>query len=230
MNLSEFAIDFLESALITVEDENISQEDVITNDILEYTVDSGEIIAWELCHYKVRGIKINAWNYDEENEAIDLFISIFKGEQKLTKVSDKDIQDAFSKAENFFWAAREGKLSAKIDESDITVFDLVQIIEQSKNEVKTIRIFVLTNGQASADIIPEAREEKDVYIDFQLWDIERVYQQYLIRVGKQKVEIDFLNDFNYKLKCLHMDNVSEKVDAYLAIIPGKILDAIYGKY
>jgi hypothetical protein len=230
MELEEFAIDFLEGALITVEDEDISQEDAITNDILEYTIDSGEVIAGELCHYKVRGIKINAWNYDEENEAIDLFVSIFKGEQRLTKVSDKDVQGAFSKAENFFWSAREGKLSSKVDESDTNVFDLVQIIEQTKEAVNTIRIFVFTNGQASADIVPEARDEKGIFLDFQLWDIERVYQQYLIRSGKQKIEIDFLTDFNYKLKCLQMDTISEKVDAYLAIIPGKILAAIYDKY
>lgn len=230
MNLTEFAIDFLEGALITVEDEKISQEDAITNDILDYAIDSGEVIAFELCHYKVRGIKINAWNYDEENEAIDLFVSIFKSEQRLTKVSDKDVQDAFAKAENFFWAAREGKLSGKVDESDATIFDLVQIIEQSKNEVKTVRIFVLSNGQATAEIVPEAREEKEIYIDFQLWDIERIYQQHLIRSGKQKIEIDFVNDYNHKLKCLHMDKVSEKVDAYLAIIPGITLAKIYAKY
>ena len=191
MNLSEFAVDFLEGALITVEEEKISQEDAITNDILEYSIDSGEVIAHELCHYKVRGIKINAWNYDEENEAIDLFVTIFKSEQRLTKVSDKDVQDAFSKAENFFWQAREGKLSAKVDESDTTVFDLVQIIEQTKEEVKNVRVFVITNGQASVEIIPDAREQNGIYIDFQLWDIERVYQQYLIRSGKQKIEIDF---------------------------------------
>lgn len=230
MDLSEFAVDFLEGALITVEEETISQEDAITNDILEYTFDSGEVIAGELCHYKVPGIKINAWNYDEENEAIDLFVTIFKGDQRLTRVSDKAITDAFNKAENFFWSAREGKLSTKVDESDTTIFDVVQIVEQTRETIKNLRIFVLTNGQSSADIVPEAREENGIYIDFQLWDIERVYQQYLIRSGKQKIEIDFLNDYNYKLKCLHMDKISEKVDAYLAIIPGKILANIYEKY
>ncbi len=198
MDLSEFAIDFLEGTLITVEDEKISQEDAITNDILEYTFDSGEVIAAELCHYKVRGIKINAWNYDEDNDAIDLFVTIFKSEQRLTRVSDKDISDAFSKAENFFWSARQGKLSTKVDESDMAIFDVVQVVEQTKDIVKNVRIFVFTNGQSSADIIPEAREENDIYIDFQLWDIERVYQQYLIRSGKQKIEIDFLNDYNHK--------------------------------
>jgi len=230
MQLEEFSIEFLEGALITVEEENISQEDSITNDILEYTIDSGEVIAGELCHYKVRGIKINAWNYDEENEAIDLFVTIFKSEARLQKVADKDIEDAFGKGKNFFWAARNGKLSSKVDESDTAIFDLVQIIEQTRETVKNVRIFVFTNGQASAEIIPEAVEEDGVYTDFQLWDIERIYQQYLIRSGKQKIEIDFVNDFNHKLKCLNMDKVSDKVDAYLAIIPGKILAEIYKKY
>lgn len=230
MELSEFSIEFLEGSLITVEDEGISQEDSITNDIIEYIIDSGEIIAAEICHYKVRGIKINAWNYDEDNDSIDLFVTIFKPDTRLTKVSDKDITDTFTKGVNFFNSAREGKLTSKVDESDTVIFDVVQIIEQTKETVKNVRIFVLTNGQASADIVPEAIEENGLYIDFQLWDIERVYQQYLIRSGKQKIEIDFLNDFNHRLQCLHMDKVSDKVDVYLAIIPGKILSKIYEKY
>jgi hypothetical protein len=230
MELEEFANDFLESALITVEDENISQEDAITSDMLDYVIDSGDVVAGELCHYKVRGIKINAWNYDDENDTIDLFVCIYKGEERLSRVSDKDVQDAFSRVEAFFWSAREGKLLGKVDESDTSVFDLVQIIEQTRDEVSTVRLFVFTNGQASADIVPEAKKENGVLVAYQLWDIERVYQQYLIRSGKQRIEIDFVNDFNYKLKCLQMDRVSEKVDVYLAIIPGKILSAIYDKY
>lgn len=230
MKLSDFTIDFLEQALITVEDEKISQEDAITNDIIEYLIDSGEILAGELCHYKVRGIKVNAWNYDEENETIDLFVTIFKSEMRLSKVNDKDVDEAFNKTQNFFWAARDGKLSNKVDESDIIVFDLIQIIEQTKDIVKNVRVFVLTNGQASADIVPESREIDGVFLDFQLWDIERVYQQYLIRSGKQEIEIDFIQKYNHKIQCLRIDNVSDKVDSYLAIMPGKILADIYGEY
>jgi hypothetical protein len=231
MELGEFAIEFLQSSLIITEEDKISQEDSITTDILEYIIDSGEInLGVELCHYKVRGIKINAWNYDEEDDSFDLFVTIFKGELKLTKVSDKDILEAFNKCENFLWSAREGKLSEKIDESESNALDLVQMIEQTKSKVKNIKLFVLTNGKASATIVPDAKEDKNVYIEYQLWDIERVYQQELIRTGKQKIEIDFINEYNHRLNCLKMDNVSEKIDAYLAIVPGTILASIYGKY
>jgi hypothetical protein len=63
-----------------------------------------------------------------------------------------------------------------------------------------------------------------------LWDIERGYQQYLIKAGKQKIEVDFESTYQYKLKCLQMESVSEKVDEYLAILPASILADIYGKH
>ena len=230
MLLGEFAVDFIEGALISVEEEKISQEDSITRDIIEYIKDCGEVIEPEISHYKVRGIKINAYDYDDDNETIDLFVTIYKAEERLQKTGDKDIEDAFNKALNFFWAAREGKLSERIDESENKVYELVQIIEQTKSTVTNVRIFVLTNGTASVDVVPDAREENGVLIDFQLWDIERVYQQYLIRSGKQKIEVDFVNDFGFKVKCLQMENVSDKVEAYLAIMPAKVLAEVYEKY
>jgi hypothetical protein len=78
--------------------------------------------------------------------------------------------------------------------------------------------------------VPKDKEEDGIIWDFELWDIERVYQQYLIKAGKQKIEIDFEKDYSYKLKCLQMDNVSDKVDEYIAIIPAQILADIYGQY
>src|SRR5438045_2821820 len=87
----------------------------------------------------------------------------------------------------------------------------LQTFETKKN-IENVRIFVLTNGTASTDAIPPSIEENGHLIEFQLWDIDRIFQQYIIRSGKQKIEIDFLNDHNHRLKCLKMDGVSDKVD------------------
>lgn len=230
MELNEFAIEFLENATISEEYEELSQEDTITRDILEYIIDCGEVLEPEICHYKVRGLKINAYSYDDENDTMDLFITICKRDKKLMKVSDNEITDAYKKAYNFFESAKEGKLNNKVDESENRVFELVRILEYAKETIKNLRIFVLTNGLASVNTIPESFEESGIYIEYQLWDIERIHHQYLIRSDKQKIEIDFLNDYQHKLKCLHMDRVSDKVDSYLTIIPGNILASIYKKY
>lgn len=228
MTISEFEIDFLENSLLSLEQDGISQEDSITKDILEYIQDAGDIFEPELCHFKIRGAKINAYDYNDDNETLDLFITIFKNEP--CKVADSLLQNAFDKVYNFYKEARDGRLISKIDESEEVVFDLVQIIEQTKSVVKNVRIFVITNGRCSTEVIPKDREEDGVYLDFELWDIERVYQQYQIRAGKQRIEIDFLTDFNYRLKCLKMDDVSDNVEEYLAILPGKILARIYDQY
>jgi hypothetical protein len=228
MNLNEFEKDFLENCLISIEEEGLSQEDAITKDIIEYMQDSGDIFEPEICHYKTRGLKINAYDYNDDNETLDLFVTIPKLE--LGKVSDQLIVSAFEKVHKFYKESKDGKLVNKVDESEENVFDLVQIIEQTKSVVKNVRLFVLTNGRCTSFETPRDQEEDGIYIDYELWDIERIYQQYQIKAGKQRIEIDFLTDFNYRLRCLKMDDISDKVDEYLAILPGNILSQIYDKY
>ena len=230
MTLDEFACDFLESAQISVESDNISLEDAVTNDIIEYIKDCGETLDPQLCNVKIKGIKINAVDYDDDNESVDLFVTIAKSEQRIQKVSDKDILDVFSKAEKFYDSVRTGSLQEKIDSPSEQLSDFISIVQQIKGSTKNVRVFVLTNGLCSAHIAPKDKEEDGIIWDYELWDIERVYQQYLIKAGKQKIEIDFERDYNFKLKCLQMDNVSEKVDEYLTILPATILAEIYGRY
>ena len=135
-----------------------------------------------------------------------------------------------SKAEKFYTYAKSGSTTESGEQLEDELKEVIEIIQQTKKYVKTVRIFVLTNGICSANIAPKDKEDDGIIWDYELWDIERVYQQYLIKAGKQKIEIDFERDYNFKLKCLQMPNVSEKVDEYLAILPAWILADIYGNY
>ena len=230
MTLNEFAVDFIENALISVSEDGIPEEDAVTNDILEYIKDCGEIFEPQICNVKLRGIKINAVDYNDDNESIDLFVTLFKNDTKIQKIPDKDVIDAFTKAEKFYSTADSGNLIDKLDNPNEELSDFIEIIRHTKSFVKYVRVFVLTNGLCSADCVPKYKQENDIVWDFQLWDIERIYQQYLIKAGKQKIEIDFEHKYNYKLKFLQMDNVSKKVEEYLTILPAQILADIYGEY
>ncbi len=230
MTLDEFASDFLENINLSVENEENEFEDAITKDILEYIIDCGEVLEPQLCKFKGKGIKLNAFDYDDENEAVDLFVTIAKTDKRIQKISDKDILDTFNKAEKFYAFAINENLEVTDEQNFEELKDAVDIIKLTKKDVKTVRIFVLTNGICSANLAPKDKDANGIIWDYELWDIERVYQQYLIKAGKQKIEIDFEIDYNFKLKCLQMPNVSEKVDEYLAILPALILADIYGKY
>ena len=100
MTINEFELDFLENSLLSLEQDGISQEDSITKDILEYIQDSGDIFEPELCHFKIRGSKINAYDYNDENETLDLFVTIFKNEPG--KIADSILDNAYEKVYNFY--------------------------------------------------------------------------------------------------------------------------------
>lgn len=230
MDIKEFAADFAEQVLLSTEIEETSQEDQITSEIIEYIKDTGEIVEPELCHFKQRGIKINAYDYDQESNTLDLFATVAKACNGLQNVSDSDISDAYERILKFYKDAISGKLIQKIDESTESVYELAQIIQDVRESIEHVRFFILTNGLCSPDILPNNYIENNISYDFHLWDIGRVFQQYSIKAGKQKIEVDFITDYNHRLKCLKMEDASEKVDVYLAIIPGSILANIYGRY
>ena len=230
MDIKDFAKDFLEQALLNVETEGLSQEDAITRDILEYITDSSEAFEPELCPYKIKGIKINAYDYDDDENALSLFVTIPKLEPNHLTVSDSDVEDAFKKGLKLFKETVSGKLFDKVEESNEQVFELLQIIKQIKDEVKTIRTFILTNGRANPEIIPQNFEESGIFYEHQLWDIERLFQHDRMRSGKQKIEIDLLNNYNTRLRCIKMESISDSVDVFLTIISGKLLAKIYGEF
>ncbi|PRY22734.1 AIPR protein [Spirosoma oryzae] len=230
MDIKEFATEFLEQALITAESEVLSQEAAITRDIFDYVTDSSEAVDPVLCYYRSKGIKINAYDYDDDDDALSLFSTIPKLEANRLTVADSEVSDLFGKMLRFHKDVVAGKLQERIDESNEELFELMQIISEAANEIKTVRLFVLTNGRAGTDVLPQSFEIDGVFYEHQLWDIERLYQHDRMRAGKQKIEIDFLNTHNVRLKCLSIESISDTIDVYLTIIPGALLAKIYGQY
>lgn len=230
MTLAEFATDFYDNSLLSVELEGISNEDSVTSDIIEYIKDCGEVLEPQLSNFKSKGLKINAYDFDDENESFDLFVTILKEDSKISKVSDNEVHDAFKKGMSFFISAAKGNLSEKSISQTEDFGELINLIKEVRPLIKHVRLFVLTNGICSTETIPEDKVEDDIFWDFELWDIERLFQQYLIKAGKQKIEIDFPREYNHRLKFLKMDDVSQYVDEYLTIMPAKILADMYGNY
>ncbi len=230
MNLEEFATDFIENSTIEIEDDSEAFEEAVTQDLLEYIKDCGEVLEPEICNIKLRKIKINAYDYNDENESLDLFITIAKKGTKLQKVADDDVLKAFEKAQNAYYLIKNGEFETNSQDPANSITELIEIIRDSKNIIKNIRVFVLTNGVTSPSITPSDSSADNVFWDYELWDIERIYQQYLIRAGKQKIEIDFEKEYKYQLKCLQMDDVSKNVVEYITILPASILADLYGRY
>ena len=112
------------------------------------------------------------------------------------------------------------------------ISEVADLIKSTRGKINQLRLYIITDGLCEPSSIPEAEEseEEELLYEYNVWDIQRIFQQYQINSGKTRVEIDFQNLFKRELQCIKMVDDNPTVDSYLTIIPGTILASIYKRY
>ncbi len=232
MDIKEFAQEILDNAALAAELEGTDFEEELANTIIEYIVDTGEVNAPEICTFKKTRARITAYDYNDEAESLDLFY-LEKADTLTGKINNSKLDKAFSYLYRFYKAAVAGTIinDEDVKESD-EIYEVAQLIQSAQGNISQLRLYVLTDGLTNPTDVPAAIEspEDGFVIEYNAWDMQRIYQQHNIRAGKEKVEIDFPTNYNTELQCLKMSDQNPYVDAYLAIIPGKTLGRIYKQY
>lgn len=232
MDIREFAAEFQESVKTAAEMGNTDYEQELASSILEYLEDNGEVNVPELCVFQKTRTRITAYDYNDEAESLDLFYLI-KAETLLGRVNKSKIDQGFNYLMSFYRESMSGTLlkSVNVANND-EIAEVAKLVQSTKGKINQLRLYVITNGLTDPDAAGVAVEsdDGDYIIEYNVWDMQRVYQQHNIRSGKEKVEIDFPTEYNTELQCLKMCEESPFVDAYMAIIPGVTLAKIYKKY
>lgn len=232
MDIREFAQEFQDNIKMAVEMGNTDYDTEIAKGILEYMEDNGEVNAPEICAFQKTRTRVTAYDYNDEAESLDLFYLV-KSDTLLGKVNNNKVQQGFNYLMSFYREAMNGTLlrSVSIENTD-EIAEVAKLVQSTKGAINQLRIYVITNGLTDPTCVPSAVEsdDDDFIIEYNVWDMQRVYQQHNIRSGKEKVEIDFPTEYNTELQCLKMSEETPFVDAYMAIIPGVTLAKIYKKY
>ena len=232
MDIREFAKNFIENVKMTVEMAAVEYDHELASCILEYIEDTGEVNAPEICSFQKTRVRITAYDYNDEAESLDLFYLI-PADSILGKINNGRVQQGFNYLMGFYREAMDGTLfeSQNIDEND-EIVEVAKLVQSTKGKINQLRVYVITDGLVDPSAVPASVESDDeaFVIEFNVWDMQRVYQQHNIRAGKEKVEIDFPTNYNTELQCLKMNEDNPYVEAYLAIIPGITLAKIYKQY
>lgn len=232
MDIKEFAREFLENVKLSVEMTGTEYDQELATSILEYMEDNGEVNAPEICTFQKTRTRITAYDYNDEAESLDLFYLV-KADTLLGKVNNNKVQQGFNYLMAFYREAMSGTLFKKMDVAPSDeIVEVAKLVQSTKGQINQLRLYVITDGITDPSAVPAAVESDDeeYVIEFNAWDMQRVYQQHNIRAGKEKVEIDFPTTYNTELQCLKMSDQNPFVDAYLAIIPGITLAKIYKQY
>lgn len=232
MDIREFAQDFQENVKTASEMGSNDYDTELAGAILEYLEDNGEVNNPEVCTFQKTRTRITAYDYNVEAESLDLFYLV-KADTLLGKVNNSKVQQGFNYLMSFYREAMNGTLlkSVSIEDTD-EIAEVAKLVQSTKGAINQLRVYVITNGLTDPSSVPASVESEgnDFIIEYNVWDLQRVYQQHNIRAGKEKVEIDFQTEYNTELQCLKMSEENPFVDAYMAIIPGVTLAKIYKKY
>ncbi len=228
MDLKEFATDFMDTVNDAVINDSKDIEEELTESILDYVIDSGDACAPTVCTFKKNMARINAYDYNDEGDSLDLFVLV-QTNSLLGKISNNEIDKNFNRLYGFFMQTLMDKINNNNSEPFEGFNEVSELINEAVKRISTLRLFILTNGLCEYNT-STVEMDNGMIMEQNVWDIQRIYQQDCIKRGKEKIEIDFPAIYGTKLPCLKVEENCENINSYLAVIPATTLAQIYKKY
>lgn len=230
MDIKEFAQQFIDNVKTSVEMNGTDYDEELASSIIEYMSDSGEVNAPEICSFQKTRSRVTAYDYNDEAESLDLFYLI-KADTLIGKVNNNKVQKGYNYLMSFYRESMDGTVFDKTEvQPTDEIVQVANLVQSTKGAINHLRLYVITDGITELGAAIDPVEDGDLIIEYNVWDMQRIYQQHNILSGKEKVEIDFPTSYNTELQCLKMSEENPYVDAYLAIIPGITLAKIYKQY
>ena len=226
--LNEFYSRFFEEILCAADADTSGWtiEDFLTNVMLEYLEDVGEVSDPIICPFRGYGLQLNAYAISEDHDSVDIFVSIFSDSPQPKSVPQAEVDAAIKRAIQLYHRAVNDLYTAFQKDND--TYEFAYSLHQSKDEIKKVRVCALTNGMVK----PIALKNITIggaEMSFSLWDIDRLYRCITSGKMRETIEIDFEEKFHSTIPCIE-NTTSDKYSVYLAIINGRVLAALYEEY
>ena len=232
------------AAMQQSDEEGSNSEQIFTQGALDLLAEAGEVENYRTAYdEKALGTakqhKINAYSISENYETVDLFISIYKGTDEITKTTGDEIETAAKRITNFFRKAIYSNDNEKskayrneyVDEIEESseIFQFANTLGRDKelrDNLVRVNATILTNGLYAGEF-PENIEISGYKIYFKVFDLQALYN--VSEKSHIPIEINFTAD-GFEVPCIASPSVNEEYQSYLAIIPGKALASIYERF
>lgn len=120
MQMEEFARDFLEGVLAdtaaAADGEGAFQESVFVGHVLELLTGAGAAVDPKQCQFRARHMKIDAYDYLDDSDELDLFVADYDNAFGIRKISVADVVNLLGRGVTFLRRSLEG-LHERLEES-----------------------------------------------------------------------------------------------------------------
>lgn len=234
ISLEEFHQDFFQEVMASADVDGLYAEDAFFELFCDYLAEAGEFDAADRAAYcpPSGGIRVDGYAGDpaQSGGTLSLVILDFNQAPDVSRLTQTDMNAIFKRLENFLSKSLDIRFRNSLEESS-AAFGLADLIAVRWPTISKIRLFLVSNRQLSAKVDGrEAGEVEGRHVSYSVWDIERLYRFAAAGFGREEIVIDLEADYGGAIPLLpaHMDQADYK--AYLAVVPGTQLAAVYDRW
>lgn len=230
---------FYQSVTQDIKATQLSEEDggnieqIFTQLGIDLLVSAGETENVRLAYDK-KGIgtknqhQVNAYSISDNYETLDLFITVLKGTDEISKTTTAEVETALKRILNFFRRGIYKDYMNEIEESS-EIFQLASELALStelRENLVRVNAIILTDGIYQNE--PSKSESISGYTIYtRIVDLTYLYN--ITEKSHIPIELDFKAD-GFEIPCIESPSENDEYKSYLAIIPGLALANIYERF
>ncbi|MGB5157360.1 AIPR family protein [Desulfobacterium sp. N47] len=234
MSIDDFYTEFMQDIYARSGAEQNFTEAVFTERICDFLVDQATIENYVYSGYKnsPRGIRVDAWDYNNDTEVLSLFVTDFRFSGELETLQNTEVIRNFRRLEKFFSESLNIKFLIALEESAPGYELAREIYDKNKSKsISRVQFFLLTNIQLSNRVSAISKNDIDGYsCTYDIWDISRLFRIESSGRAREDVVIDFQKILPEGIPCLPAFTGSDNFASYLLVMPGEIIADLYDKY
>ena len=235
MDVKEYRNDFLEQVRARASAQSNFSHAEFVEYCAELLSEAEELSDFESCHYRGTGTRnkslaVDGFAPDDVDGSLRFVIASFEGGPDPTTLTQTQAKSLFAKLQAFCEEALNGNLHPYLEES-APGHSLALTLYQQRKTITRLRMYLVTDGTLSTRVRDWPEQEiAGIPTEFHIWDITRFQQVQESTTGRDDLEVDFTQIVPGGLPCLPASVETDDYRAYLCVIPGKVLAAIYDEY
>lgn len=227
--LRSFAVHLQQELMETAQQpgEERTIRDVFVEHVAADLEEAGVLEGGRACFHQARGMEVSGYDVSADKHTLALFGTILTQDERSPRVPRSQLEICVKRNLGFLdWALNRGR--ERVDQSS-PVFDMVMDITEAWPTVRRVDLFVFTDGTVNSDDTPPV-SITGVEANIHVWDIRRLHQLTSSGQPREPIHIDFEEGFGSAIPCLVTQTGERQSRTVLAVVPGKVLAAVYEKY
>lgn len=233
IELSEFYQEFFQDVITSADANERYVEDAFFDLFCENLVDAGELETADRVFFSSpRGLRVDGYGGDPQSAegVLSLIVLDFNQSPDISTLTATEMDAIFKRVSNFLARSLDPAFRDSLEETG-PAFGLADLIAQRCPEIIKARLFLLSNRVLSARVDGRpAGEVQDIPVTYTVWDLGRLHRFIASGQAREELIVDLEADFGGPLQALPAHLNSAGYEAYLVVIPGRQLAAIYDRW